>query len=107
MPTTPDLASARERDGADQPTGFRAIEINPRRMRGVPVIRDHRFPVAQLLAELAEWSSAPEEFAARFSTIEPQEVRDVLNDLATWLHQNPAALAAYPVSYDDAESAET
>jgi uncharacterized protein (DUF433 family) len=61
------------------------VEVDPERRGGVPVLRGTRFPVAQVLAELAETEGA-EEVAENFD-LEARAIRDLLNAFSLLLHR--------------------
>lgn len=57
--------------------GFPRITIHPRRLGGVPCIRDHRFSVAQALRLLSAGQSEDEILRA-FPFLEREDLREVL-----------------------------
>jgi len=65
-----------------------AVEVDPRRRGGVPVLRGTRFTVAQTLAELSETSGVAE-VADKFD-LDPQTIKDMLNGLSLILMERAA-----------------
>jgi uncharacterized protein (DUF433 family) len=60
-----------------------AVEINPRRMGGVPVLKGTRLTVAQALGELADSMGVTE--VADSLDVEPNLIREMLNGLSLML----------------------
>mgnify|MGYP001590735529 FL=1 len=69
----------------------RAIEEDPKRRSGVPVITGTRFTLAQLIAEIAD-GPAPHDFSTNFDQNEPI-VRQALHELSVLLNV-PLSLTA-------------
>ena len=60
------------------------IEVNPRKLGGVPVLKSTRFSIGQLLSELAD-SAAVSEVASDFE-LDEEQVRQTLHALAVFLN---------------------
>lgn len=65
---------------------FKSVEIDPKNHGGAPVIKGHRFMVAQLLAELAEGDFNVYELAIEFG-FDVDEFRNVLKELSVFLSE--------------------
>ena len=59
------------------------IEVNPRKLGGVPVLKSTRFSIGQLLSVLAD-SAAVSEIASDFE-LDEEQVRQVLHALGVYL----------------------
>jgi uncharacterized protein (DUF433 family) len=57
-----------------------AVDVDPDRRGGVPLLKGTGFTVAQALAELADGSGVPE-LAERFN-LDPEVIREILNGLS-------------------------
>jgi uncharacterized protein (DUF433 family) len=60
-----------------EPMQFQRITIDPRRMGGVPCIRDLRVPVATVVDMVAE-GMQPEEIVSAYPDLEAEDIREAL-----------------------------
>lgn len=57
------------------------IEVDPNRCGGVPVVKGTRFPISQILAELADGATV-KKLCEDYDFLSPEEVREALHGLA-------------------------
>lgn len=65
---------------------FERIQIDPRKMGGVPIIRDLRMPVATIVNMMADGRTS-EEILHDFPELEPEDLRQALQFAAATLNE--------------------
>jgi len=70
---------------------FERIQIDPRKMGGVPIIRDLRMPVATIVNMVAD-GRTPEQILHDFPELEAEDVRQALRFAAASLNERQVPL---------------
>ena len=70
---------------------FERIQVDPRKMGGVPIIRDLRMPVATIINMVADGRTA-EQILHDFPELEPEDLRQALQFAAATLNERQVPL---------------
>ena len=70
---------------------FERIQVDPRKMGGVPIVRDLRMPVATIVTMVADGRTA-EQILHDFPELEPENLRQALQFAAATLNERQVPL---------------